>query len=285
MRRTSSSPKIRNGEAYRRHLRMEKGTTPQNLERPARAMSYSTNPPESTTDYTEEPESVQAARAIRQIEKTVTQLVGAAVMSRRNITEAPPLLVQLRMAVASSQGAGGGGGSSPRERNTLDLSAVELLDRIDAAARKILEEVSPTENAALPTSVLAKVSILPEAVSGQGLEFLTYVHRTVTGWAEQILYRFTPDRVTDIAARCPACKIRTVTVEDAQYTGAKLIPRAALAFNATQNYTGCRSCHATWEGPEGMDQLKADYAKDLEEQATELEATEFTGQYAVTADA
>lgn len=228
-------------------------------------MLHTTSTDRTTGTMTEEPESVQAARAHKALRLSVEMLIGSPTMTRVTLTATPPLLVQLRMAVASSQGAGGGAATSPRERNTLDLSAVELMDIIDTEAREILEAAASESTEPLPASPLGKVSLLSDALANAPLELLSYAAQAAARWEDRIATRFTPDRLMEINAPCPACGVQTISAPEAQYTDAPMKPRGALAYNTVVNYVGCRACQRTWEGPDGLRQLEADQAKYLEE--------------------
>ena len=49
----------------------------------------------------------------------------------------------------------------------------------------MIEESGTAESAAMLATGLGKVSSLPRAVSGQGLEVVTSIARKVAGWTEQ----------------------------------------------------------------------------------------------------
>lgn len=171
---------------------------------------------------------------------------------------AQPLIGQLRTAIASSVAGVGQGSNLASERNVLNAEALDLYDRIEDGAVKLLGIYSPgVVPYLLPEQNIrqASVGIYKQLLDGTLDESrIPGIIRSVEGWSRAINRILNPPVTLELPdAPCPKCEATQAQLGVMGETGCALIvewhnPDHGFS-NALQNCLArCRSCRNVWLG-------------------------------------
>ncbi|MDH6277504.1 hypothetical protein M2118_000455 [Aurantimicrobium minutum] len=167
-----------------------------------------------------------------------------------------PLIGQLRTAIASSVAGGGQGSNLASERNVLNAEALDLYDRIEEGAVKLLTIYSPgAVPYLLPEQNIrqASVGIYKQLLDGTLDEArIPGIIRSVEGWSRAINRILNPPVTLELMGSCPECGETHAKVNESESGRALIIewhnPDHGFS-NALQNCLArCRSCRNVWLG-------------------------------------
>jgi hypothetical protein len=175
---------------------------------------------------------------VRQLARELTQVTTRKVIRDDHTTTAhdlPPLMQQLREAVAT--GSESGKGRSSGSPSPVSVDAVDLLAQIDTDiaalyVRAIQKDSEPEERILAIAGIVGRWTDVT-AVSAAA-DYLRL-------WAQEIRTFFDPPRRLHVAAACPACNARMVWRElDGQQ-----VQVPALQVDGTIGCT-CLACRHVW---------------------------------------
>ena len=166
-----------------------------------------------------------------------------------------PLIGQLRTAIASSVAAGGNGSSLPSERNVLNAEALDLYDRIEDGAVKLLGIYSDSVPFLLPEQNIrqASVGIYKQDLDGKlDEERIPGIIRNLKAWVTAINRILNPPVTLELMGKCPNCEQTHAKLNETDSGRALIIewhnPDSGLS-NALQNCLArCRACRNVWIG-------------------------------------
>jgi len=167
-----------------------------------------------------------------------------------------PLIGQLRTAIASSVATSGQGSSLPSERNMLDSDALELYDRIEDGAVKLLGIYSDSVPFLLPEQNIrqASVGVYKQELDGKLDEHqLGRILRDLKAWVTAINRILNPPVTLELMGKCPNCDNTHAKLGVTGESGRALIvewhnPDQGFS-NALQNcFARCRACGLVWNG-------------------------------------
>lgn len=167
-----------------------------------------------------------------------------------------PLIGQLRTAIASSVAGGGQGSNLASERNVINAEALDLYDRIEDGAAKLLFTYSPGEVPfLLPEQNIrqASVGIYKQLLDGKlDEERIPGIIRSINGWVKAINRILNPPVTLELMGSCPNCSESHAKLNETDSGRALIIewhnPDHGFS-NALQNCLArCRACRNVWTG-------------------------------------
>lgn len=162
--------------------------------------------------------------------------------------ELPPLLVQLRDAIAGSIGIGGSG-SLANERNMLDGDALYRFSLISTTIADWARMVGTTATKNDPVATLKAWYIAYTAKPVQ-LDSERFYLREMRSWAGQIRAKLDPPRSKDLPDSCPVCDASTWWKDGEEYPR-PLVVEFRDGPEMIDNAKGlCRACEEVWTARE-----------------------------------
>lgn len=209
----------------------------------------------------------QLREVIDELTKTQTVAIRQESEGEVFVTKAlvQPLIGQLREAIAGSISEQGQGSSLPSERNMLDSDALELYDRIEIGARKLLKHYSP---GAIPFLLpeqdisQAKVGIHNQFAAGKlDEQRILGITRTLRSWRSQIERIVSPPTSIEWLSPCPVCEATEVQVGVlGQLRSAIIIefhkPDSEFDLPLSKSVASCGNCYTKWLGDYRLRELR-----------------------------
>lgn len=162
--------------------------------------------------------------------------------------ELPPLLIQLRDAIAGSVGIGGSG-SLANERNMLDGDA---LYRFSIISSTVGDWARMAGVAAIKNDPVATLQAwhLAYTANPVGLDSERFYIREMRSWAGQIKAKLDPPRTQDLPDACPTCGASTWWREAQEYPRPLVIEYREGPEMIDEAKGMCRACESVWTARE-----------------------------------
>lgn len=196
-----------------------------------------------------------------------------------------PLLLKLRVAIASNLGGSSGAGKAPQERSPLNVGAADLYTRIELEIREwygretdYAEHGRPVAEVVLTQWYLRyagryRMNLLTEASLWQQTGVMQ-------SWIQQISDLLDPPRRFVIKSACPECGVELAdlyAIDDPSHLERTRVLNAVERDNADDCYVVCRNpqCRMLWRGLAACRQLLVaiDVARfEKEKQKAEMSA-------------
>ena len=164
-----------------------------------------------------------------------------------------PRIEMLRDAISSSMGGTTAGGRNPAATNLLDLTALELLQKIDEQTRATMETLTterPSKDLATALEQYATIADTLRVTNNITERDHTRLVERAQQWREGIDNLFDPPRQKELKAPCPKCGTEHTIVD-----GNRKRTLVAYYWEGHQPAARCLSCGETWMGERELLQL------------------------------
>lgn len=175
----------------------------------------------------------------------------------------PPLLEQLRTAVASNVGGSGGGGKARRERTPIDVAAFATYEDIDGRCRALLTELGGKVGSGVTTEQALRAWYVLFQATNPTVADVERRRREIAGWEDRILDVLDPPKKIEILAPCPICGKQWVNIANKGITHPDPDDIEQVnALNAFERerlddcYAMCVACETVWKGVTQMRHLR-----------------------------
>jgi hypothetical protein len=162
--------------------------------------------------------------------------------------ELPPLLIQLRDAIAGSIGIGGSG-SLANERNMLDGDALYRFSLISSTIGDWARMAGSTAAKNDPVATLQSWYVAYTAKPVE-LDSERFYLRELRSWAGQIRAKLDPPRSKDLPDACPVCEASTWWREGQEYPRPLVVEFRDGPEMINEAKGMCRSCEQVWTARE-----------------------------------
>jgi hypothetical protein len=175
-----------------------------------------------------------------------------------------PRITMLRGLIGSSSGGTTAGRSLAATRNILNVSALDLWQRIDEQTRSHLHEIGTTPKKELIDALeqLGQAGDALRATNDMTEKHHSRIVARVQKWKADIENLFDPPRTKTLTGACPDCGAERVTTGDGETTALY-----AYYWEGHEPAAACRACGKAWHGSRPLLELGFSLAANMDEDA------------------